>query len=93
MITPEKFVLLFCDKLETVSGFELTFYIDGLVQNCSNYIVNELELHQACIKPSVYWCNSVPNDNILVHIDLVFTRYFIRQDHQASRQIGHSLTL
>ena len=28
-------------------------YIDGLVQDCSNYIANALELLQSCTKPSI----------------------------------------
>ena len=28
--------------------------IDGLVQDCSNYIANALELLQSCTKPSIY---------------------------------------
>ena len=30
-------------------------YIDGLAQDCSNYIANALELLQSCTKPSIYW--------------------------------------
>ena len=30
------------------------YYIDGLVQDCSNSIANALELLQSCTKPSIY---------------------------------------
>ena len=30
------------------------FYIDGLVQDCSNSIANALELLESCTKPSIY---------------------------------------
>ena len=34
---------------------ERGFHIDGLVQDCSNFIVNALELLQSCTRPSI-WC-------------------------------------
>ena len=36
-------------------------HIDGLVQDCSNTIVNALELPQSCTKPSNYEDNLIHN--------------------------------
>ena len=33
----------------------MVLYIDGLVQDCNNSIVNALELLQSCTKPSISW--------------------------------------
>ena len=37
----------------------LDFDIDGLVQDCSNSIVNSLELLHSCNKPSILWSLSI----------------------------------
>ena len=36
-----------------VSSSDFVWYIDGLVQDCSNSIANTLELLQSCSKPSI----------------------------------------
>ena len=36
-----------------ISTWKEDFYIEGLVQDCSDSIANALELLQSCIKPSI----------------------------------------
>ena len=60
-----RYVCFFCEiLLPSVDVLAFSFviyiymfiyiYIDGLVQDCSNSIANELELLQSCTKPSIY---------------------------------------
>ena len=37
--------------LTSVSNTLLSLYIDGLVQDCINFIANALQLPQSCTKP------------------------------------------
>ena len=39
--------------MQVVKSIQWRFYIDGLVQDCSNSIANALELLQSCTKPSI----------------------------------------
>ena len=38
----------------TQLSLRVVIHINGLVQDCSNSIANELELLQSCTKPSIY---------------------------------------
>ena len=38
----------------TSTSFRMSWYIDGLVRDCSNSIANALELLQSCTKPQIY---------------------------------------
>ena len=55
--------------LNIATSYMLLNGIDGLVQDCSNYIALAMELLQSCTKPSVYviWENIGKNANIEPH--------------------------
>ena len=53
--------------LSTVSDIMMHYYIDGLVQDCSNSIANALELLQSCIKSSAcFVSNTMQHSDSLV---------------------------
>ena len=55
-------------------------YIDGLVQDCSNFIANALELLQSCTKPSIYGTKNVSSPSS--HLS-----YRMVQRHQEAQAI------
>ena len=42
-------------KMTSLYWINPQFYIDGLVQDCSNSIANTMELLQSCTKPSIWY--------------------------------------
>ena len=42
------------ELISQIASKVIAFYIDGLVQHCSNSIANALELLQFCTKPSMW---------------------------------------
>ena len=51
----KSFIIVKCNSTSLIAEEMLTeIYINGLVQDCSNSIVNALELLQYCTKPSIY---------------------------------------
>ena len=59
---------------EKLPYFSIMYYFEGLVQDCSNSIANELELLQSCTKPSIsdeicYWNIKLWTSSYLISCD------------------------
>ena len=54
------------ERLRIIFALYVSDHIDSLLQDCSSFIANALELLQSCVKPSIFCCTihvAHPNDH------------------------------